>query len=359
MIRARLLEATSPRVEAIWRTLEQKARPSFFGTWGFVECWLACLPAAVRPRLWLLERDGAPAAACFLGRRKMLRRGAIVTRALFLNATGVPRFDDLCLEHNEVLGAAEAGITLNELLAQLPPDHDELFLPALAPERMPGSRLCERLEGRHVRVDRQVPAPFVDLDRVRSSGSLGWLGASTRGQVRRAEKLLGPITAEVAADEAAALDVFEELVGLHTARWTTRGEDGAFADPWVRSFHRRLIRSRLRHGEIQLLRVRAADATVGCLYGLVANGRVLFYQGGLAQFADPRVKPGYLCHVKAIEHAAREGHARYDLLAGGADYKRRLADSEVVLRWARVQRDLARFAVEDAARALWRATRRR
>ncbi len=348
-----LLDATSPRVEPIWRTLQERSRPSFFCTWGWMENWIASLPKRARPDFAALLDDGEPVAACFLGRQRLLRRGLIPSRARFINASGIPRFDELCVEHNEVLGAAEAGVTLSELARLWPDDWDELFMPALRRDRSPGSRVHERPAGLTLRVDREVAAPYVDLEKVRASGYLGLLGASTRGQLKRARRNAGEVSAEVARDPTLALEIFEELVLLHSARWAERGNPGAFADPWIRSFHRRLIRKRLAHGEVQLLRVRAAEKTIGCLYNFVFGGRVLFYQSGLSRHDDPHDRPGYVCHAEAVRLNAEAGHSVYDFLAGGADYKRRLATDQVTLVWARAQRPLWRYRAEDAARGVW------
>src|SRR5262249_11154311 len=134
-----------------------------------------------------------------------------------------------------------------------------------------------------VRIDREVAAPFVELARVRAAGDYtALLSANTRSQLRRARKLIGRCELEVARSDAHAADIYDELVALHTASWRTRGQPGAFADPWFARFHRTLIARRLGSGEIELLRLRAGGRTVGCIYNLIANGRVLFYQSGLA-----------------------------------------------------------------------------
>jgi CelD/BcsL family acetyltransferase involved in cellulose biosynthesis len=142
------------------------------------------------------------------------------------------------------------------------------------------------------------------------------------------------------------------MLRLHARRWAARGMRGAFADPWFERFHRRLILSRLAHGEIQLVRVRSGGTTLGCLYNLVYRGRVMFYQSGLASFEDKHVKPGYICQAAAIEYNALAGHSTYELLGGNATYKDNLATGANRLLWLRVQRPAVRFAtsVEDNVR---------
>jgi CelD/BcsL family acetyltransferase involved in cellulose biosynthesis len=349
-----LLDARAPEVEPAWRALQARAAPSYFQSWGWIDTWLDCLDRTEAPRL-LLWRDGArPLAAGFLGRRHLVRHRLVPSTALFLNTSGVPAHDELCVEHNELLSDPDArALALADLVAAIPGEWDELTLPALRLDRFPGRALAEPVPGHRVLIDRESTAPWVDLARVRATdgGYLALLPANTRAQVRRAERGFGPLTIEVAADLDHAREIYAELVELHRARWRERGEPGAFADPWVDRFHRALITRRFPHGELQLVRVRAGARTVGCLYNLVLGDRVAFYQSGLGAFDDPHLKPGYVCHAEAIALNAAAGRATYDFLAGASRYKRSLATDERRLVWARVQRRRVRFAVEEELRA--------
>jgi len=343
-----LVDPYSPHVEHIWRELAAEA--PYFLSWGWIENWLACVPRDRAPRLALIGDGDRPVAACFLGRRFMLRHRVVPTRALHLNTTGVPRLDELWIEYNGLVGRE---LSLDALLGVLPRDWDELFLPGLA-ERAFGGLVDGTVAGARVRVDRRVPAYYVDLAKVRAGGYLALLSGQTRSQVRRAQRDAGAITVEVAGDTRQAIDIYSELCALHAAQWRAKGQPGAFADPWFDRFHRRLIARRLAHGEIQLLRVRGPEGTIGCLYNFVWRGRVLQYQSGLAMYDDARRKPGYVCHAAAIEHAARTDLAIYDLLGGDMRYKKSLSTDVAELRWARVQRRRLRFAIEDRLVALRR-----
>jgi CelD/BcsL family acetyltransferase involved in cellulose biosynthesis len=354
-----LLDAFDPRVESTWRTLEAAARPAYFLTWGWIESWLAELPREVLPQLAVISEGDVAIGACFLGRHRVLRHGIVPVRGLYLNTTGIRRFDELCIEHNGVLCRPGTPWPLAELVALMPSGWDELHLPAIDGDAMDPLTIGPDYQ---VLVDRTVPAPFVDLSRVRAADYLSLLSPNTRSQIRRARKAVGRCELEVARSTAHALEIFGDMVARHTASWRERGEPGAFADPWFERFHRRLIVRRFGHGEIELLRLRAGETTIGCIYNLIANGRVLFYQSGLTAFADPHVKPGYLCQAAAIEHAAAEGRAIYDLLGSSARYKQSLSTEAAQLVWVRVQRRLARFSIEGQAQRwkrayeAWRAT---
>jgi hypothetical protein len=317
-------------------------------TWPWISNWLTCLPRDEAPRLAVISDRGTPIAACFLGRRWVLRHHLLPARAVFLNTTGLPGRDELCVEHNGLLRAPGVEVSLAQLAGLLPFEWDEMVMPAV------DSDAFGALEAGPYRVlvDREVAAPFVDLGAVRAAGDyLLLISHKTRSQIRRARRELGPCRVEAATDLPTAMSIFDELVTLHAAQWREKGHPGAFADPWIAHFHRTLIQQRLRHGEIQLLRVRARDRTVGCTYGLIANGRVLVYQSGFARFDDPHIKPGYVCHAAGIEHAAAAGHAVYDPLGGDARYKESLSTGATRMVWLRIQRRLPRFTLDEVLRS--------
>jgi CelD/BcsL family acetyltransferase involved in cellulose biosynthesis len=349
-LKLELVDPYSPRVEATWCALEQQAKPVYFLTWAWMENWLACLPHAEAPQLAIFDHDGDPVAACFVAHRYLRRHGVVPSRARYVNATGVESYDELCLEHNALL-SIDQGASLATLVELLPGDWDEVYLPACDGEAF-AALTAATLGGKlRVRVDRQVANYHIDLAKVRAQGYLPLLGSSTRAQVRKAQRAAGDVTFEVARDDREAIDIYEEMVLLHQRSWRLRGYPGAFLDPWFDLFHRRLIARRFRHGEIQLIRVRNKDLTIGCLYNFVAAGRVLFYQCGFGSPADRHIRPGYLCHAQAVEHCAKQGLAIYDLLGGNARYKQSLATDETQLIWGRVQRKRLQFQLEDRARA--------
>jgi hypothetical protein len=336
---ASLLELVDPysaRAARIYQSLECR---SFFTSWGWVENWLACLPRDRAPRLAVF--DGV--AAGFFARHLDLRRRVIASRALHFNTLGIPRFDDIWVEYNGLVGA---DLPLATIVDALPAGWDELILPALDPGAFGGVAGADHPRYR-VRVDRTVPVYFVDLDAVRARGFHALVSSQTRSQIRRAERLAAPLSHEVAGDLPTALTIYEELCALHTAQWRAKGKPGAFADPWFDRFHRRLIAQRFAAGEIQMVRVRANGATLGCLYNFVWRDRILQYQSGFATFADARMKPGFVSHARAIEHAATAGLAVYDWLGGEMRYKQSLSTGNGWLVWCRVQRRRVRFALED------------
>ena len=343
-MRVELVAAESTQVQRIWRGLEDKARVPYFLSWGWIENWLACVPPRDHPNLAVMIDRGAVVAACFVARRATLRHHVFPCRTVFVNTTGVARFDELTIEHNRLL-RVPGGPSLLELIAFMPHDWDEVVVPAVdASELAPGAKID---------VVREVASPFVDLAKVRAAGDyVSLLGAATRSQIRRARRAAGEVTVERAGDVPHAIAIYDELVALHTAAWQARGEPGAFADPWFDQFHRRLIAKRFAAGEIELLRIATARGTLGCLYNFRYRDEIAFYQSGFRYDDDPRAKPGYVCHAAAIEDAALAGCAIYDLLGGDARYKRCLATDETKLVWLRARRPRWRFQVEQWLRAV-------
>jgi CelD/BcsL family acetyltransferase involved in cellulose biosynthesis len=347
-----LVDPYADRAERVWRALAEATPPSYFLSWPWIENWLACLPRDLAPRLAIVHDAERPVAACFLGRRLAFRHRLLPSRALYLNTTGVYRLDELCIEYNGLVGRE---LSLPELCDLLPGNWDELFLPGLRADAFGG--FVESSRPLRVRIDRKVPAFYVNLERARTGGYLALLSGQTRGQVRRAQREAGEIAIDVASDARQAMEIFGELCTLHGALWRAKGQPGAFADPWIVRFHDRLIAQRSSHGEIQLVRVRGGTAgVIGCLYNLVWRGRVLQYQSGLATFDNAHLKPGYIAHTAAIDHAIASGLSIYDFLAGDMRYKKSLSTDVGSLVWARVQRRRVRFLVEDQLRT-WRARR--
>ena len=337
-----ILDAHDHRAGALWHALEANNR-NYFLAWPWVDHWLSSLPRSHAPHMVVFRDGNAAVAAGLFGHRRVVRHHVMPSRAWFLQSTGDPRFDELTVEHNGLVGAR---VSLAALVAGLPDEWDELVLPAIDRDAF-GTPIAE---GVRVHVDREVPCPYVDLQRVRDAdgGYLAVLGAATRAHIRRSRRVLGELTVEVATDPSHALDIYGELVALHQESWRLRGEPGAFADPWFERFHRELIGARC--GEAELVRVRTADRTVGCLYNFAYRGRILFYQSGLASFTDPHVKPGLVCHAAAISNAAARGDDIYDFLGGDGRYKHNLATATSTLRWLRVQQPRIRFTIEDRLR---------
>ena len=117
-----------------------------------------------------------------------------------------------------------------------------------------------------------------------------------------------------------AMDV---LVGLHQARWQTRGEPGSFAIPGFESFLREAARASLRDGRLRMWTLAVDGETVAALIGFYDNGVVHGYQVGfdprLARLSVGRVLLGLCIRDCVADPQVRE----FDFMGGNNAYKDR------------------------------------
>jgi hypothetical protein len=145
-------------------------------------------------------------------------------------------------------------------------------------------------------IDREQVTPHVDLETVRSveGGYISTRPAPMRACMLHARVQAGELEVEAATAAPRAHAVLDELLDLR----------GAHDDPRFR----RLIDQRAPYGEIQMLRIRAGGATLGCFYNVMWHERVAYQVAGFATSADAD-----LCHAAAIEHNASRGFTFYEL----------------------------------------------
>lgn len=341
-----------------WCALEARADGSFFQSWRWLGTWLAELPADIEPLRLRARLAGETIGLALLTPCRTRRHGFLVARQLHLNATGAGH-DRLTVEHNGFLADRRSAAAITTaLLRHLAERHElweELVLPGVDPAlEGPAAAL-----GYRVLSLQRSRCPYVDLAALGTDSYLDRLGPNTRQQLRRAHRLYGGPGLDAATDVAQAMTFLTELTELHDARWRAVGKAGAFADDFLKGFHRRLVTEGVRAGAVQLLRTRAGDGRIiGYLYNFMHRGRVYAYQSGFERPADNRLKPGLVSHHLAIEMNRAAGQRVYDFLAGDSRYKRSLSNHVSELLWLVVQRPALKFEIENAARALKRLLRR-
>ncbi len=314
-----------------WRNLETRAQASFFQSWT----WVGCLARNRYPDPMLLcaqiaGPDGPRDVALALFNRQTTR---FAPQTLYLSETGQAAFDAMYVEHSGFLIAAGYEYLLDACLRAV--TGDRVILSGVDANMLRAAQHS----GRELRVLQSMPSPFIDLTRLPpgEQAYLAQLSANTRYQLRRSTRLYeaqGALCVTRATTVAQANAMLDELGELHQATWEARGLPGAFANPMFRRFHRELIARGLPRGEIELLRVSAGAAQIGCLYNFRFQNQVMNYQGGFAyERASPHQKPGLTTHHQAIELARAEGTLRYDFLAGEDRYKTSLANDQMLLHW--------------------------
>ncbi len=302
----------------LWRRLEAHAAPSFFQSWDWIGPWLACLPPDRERALVVGRRDGAVVALGVLvfGQRRRLGVGAI--RTAHLNDSSAPDERTPTIEHNGLLLAPGVGPAATRDFARWVVTElaDELVIPGTAAAPL----------GRGVVGAAQVvPAPFVDLAGLRAT--------SYRDRALRDYGGDGALDLRAAGDAAEARRFLDRLAVLHQARWTARGQPGAFASRFFCRLHETLIERGAATGAVELLRITARGIEIGYLYHLVRDRWIAAYQNGFAYESGNRSKPGLVCHTLAIERWAAAGGRRYDFLAGMNQLKQSLASEQEILNW--------------------------
>lgn len=357
-----ITDAAAPNLlEAEWLDLQERASCSFFQSWAWIGTWLRCQPTGAAIKCIRAVEHGRTVGLGLLGSHVAARHGVIRSRQWCVGETGDPLRDGLTVEHNGFLieqGARDRVLAaIFEGLGTLRSDWDEIVISGV--EAVDAARYLQAATGSDLRaiVRWSKPYYYIAADDLQASGYdyLAALSGNTRYQIRRAMREYernGPLSIVRAHSPDQALAYFDELVQLHQQYWRARGQPGAFSTDFARLFHRTLIKTRLTHGNIQLLRVAAGSHLIGYLYNLEHRGVIASYQSGFCYGDNPKLKPGLVSHSLAIQACLSAGAKSYDLLMGRQQYKEMLATRRGEMSWLVIQRPRARFAFEHGVSAL-------
>jgi len=346
-------------LEQEWRELEARAEIDFYMSWGWIGILLR--QSGLKPLILRATDNGKLVALGFLCANRETRHRWLSLRKLYLNETGDPEIDILCIEHNGFLCDRAYG-------AELPTRCIDHVLSSEEAKRLLGpwdewrftgidENYLKLLEatGLRVRLHAAKQSGAIDLNALRDNKKdyLGTLSSNTRYQIRRALKLYGErgpviLTAAKTPDEFARY--FDGLRNLHQKYWIARGDRGAFGYKFLNDFHEEIALTRGPLGEVEILRIAAGDFEIGYLYNFTWRGLVGAYLSGFAYEDDSKLKPGLVSHYLAIEHHLKGNASVYDLLAGDMQYKRSLAMTTPPMYWADLQQPRLRLRLEDFAR---------
>lgn len=351
------------RLQRQWRELERRADISFFVSWHWIGAWLRLICPPRLARLASVYRNKRLVAlGVFTVRRRWFGLGPMHLR---LHEVGDKVLDSLTIEYNGLL--CERGhdrAVLAAVVRHLTRAHSRwltFYLPGLDADGVPFDRI--RSDAVETRI-RKRATHYVDLATLRENGSdylPTVLSSKARSAVRRTarklEKHFGEVSVTVADTPEEKLAFFRALVHLHESHWSgEQDEHGAFNDPRILRFHESLIAESTEGEGAQLIRLTAGGQAVGYVYNLVWRGVVYFYQAGIdyPRFGDCG-SPGLLLLTHAIERALADGHARFELMAGDAEYKRTLGMAEGKMIWLSLDRI---GWTSRLRRAWWSLTRR-
>jgi CelD/BcsL family acetyltransferase involved in cellulose biosynthesis len=134
---------------------------------------------------------------------------------------------------------------------------------------------------------------------------------------RRKLERAGHVVEKLVTDPAELDQAFDELVRLHTSRWTAQGRAGVFASPRFTAYHKRLARALLPLGMLKIRMLSLNDATIAVLLNFQCGNTEYFYQGGFDVAGAAKYSPGIVAHVYAIESVIQGGLEHYDFMKGG------------------------------------------
>jgi CelD/BcsL family acetyltransferase involved in cellulose biosynthesis len=356
-LRMRMLPATdAAMVGPLWEEIERRVGTGGLTcSWAWTETWLRHYGDLVPHRFVVGERNG-PCAIALVTEGVGQYRGPFPVRTVHLGTAGEPDSDTIRVEYNRLLVAPRDRAAFADGILRLI-EASDLRWDELQLDGFPWDEIEPLVEPSPSFTTNTQICYVADLRQVRSTGGavLGALRSHTAAKIRRTIRRLeaehGPLRVEVAETQADAERIFEEMRGLHRARWEAAGKPGSFASPRFAGFHRDLVALLFDQGGIILGRVSAGDCTVGCDYGFVERNRVLSYQWGLRRFEDKRLSPGLVTGAAMMQAALERGLDEYDWLAGDVLYKRELSTTSRELIWASARRGTRIQAIYKLARA--------
>ncbi len=345
---------------ADWRDLEARAAVTFFLTWDWIGPWLETDGGA--PSVARVTQNGALAGLALFHVVRVRRHGFLPVRVAVLNETGEEQKDIAYMEYNGSLAQrGDEATVLNAIIAALATGADAPGFDAIRLGGLPQS-LAQAIDpaGLTLRTQSREPTARVDLDALRAGGGdyLAGLSSNARQQIRRSLRLYearGPVRLEAASSMDEAQSFFSAMQGLLPATWQARGLPGAFAEPFMERFQRRVIDQAFAGGHVEILRLAAGDDTLGYFYNFIHERWVGAYMSGIAYEADNKLKPGLTGYALMVERHMALGHSVVDFLAGEDAYKTRLGQPGEAMVWLSLEKPLLRFAISAGLRTLKRA----
>ena len=149
---------------------------------------------------------------------------------------------------------------------------------------------------------------------------LNGLSASMRYKIRnerrKLEKSTGNIAIRSTSDEIELSSDFQEFIRLHQTRWLSRNMGGAFLSAKFTLFHKKVVRSLMKSGYLDLVFLSVGGKIKAAMYNIIYNNKVYFYLSGLDTNGS-KGSFGLLLHSYCIEEAIKRGMDEYDFMLKG------------------------------------------
>ncbi|HZR44435.1 MAG TPA: GNAT family N-acetyltransferase [Ktedonobacteraceae bacterium] len=335
-----------------WQELERLTNNTgLTNSWTWIKTWLEHHAGIVQATFAFGQRGKQTIGAALIVQANYKRKGLSIDRVHL----GTGKY----VEYNRLLVVPQYLDSFAMELVRTVQNKfrwSELHLDGFVPEHGDALLLAGRSAGLSFEVDVKA-SPAFDFRKATDDGYedvISALGKNTRYQIRRSlrlfEQQFGQIALEWAETPEQAKDILKELIELHQKRWTQMNQSGAFDKPHLRSYYVGLIDALKLwpQGSAIVCRVKAGETTLGCIFNYVENGHIMFTKGGMAQFEDNKLKPGFVTHLICMEECrkrslseeqnGRQGLWNYDFLAGDEPYKDNISNTAGNLIWATAER---------------------
>ena len=254
-------------------------------------------------------------------------------------------YNDILLERDAPAEAREAAI---EALIGAMPAVEEFVFRNMRPAFCAAAHMvAERLE---LSLDDAASQPTYSIDL--GGDPFDQFSHALRAKIRRAIRRYeerGPVRLVRPESEGERAVAWTELMRLHAQTWSRRGVEGAFGARDFTAFHERLVE---RHPEkTDFLRILAGDETIGVLYNIIDRDAARNYQSGFQYESDNQLAPGFVAHALAAQRYRERGFSSYDMMAGDAEYKRRLGAKGESLTTIVLTRPTMRMKVRAALKS--------
>lgn len=338
-----------------WRDLEQRLSNTALTTSAdWVEGWLSQYGDQVKSHFLLASSNGQTRGVCLLTESENIKDGPISLKTLHFGTAGESDNESACVEYNRILVEPEYRNSFIRQIfefAKSLKDWDQFQWDGITEQDLNST---EALSPMSLRMEtlRLEESRYFNFE-VLEDGTdlLSHLGKSTRSNIRRRLKQFGSMSVDWAETKSDANEIFEELVVLHQARWEGAGENGAFASKRFHGFLKELIEKRFDDRGVALVRIRQEENTIGCLFLLVDDNRLLDYVSGFASFEE-YPSAGMVCHYLCMEEAHRRNFDAYDFLVGEKRHKQNLGKQSTNLVWAAFRRPRWKFQFIKMARSI-------
>lgn len=299
--------------------VESDSANSIFMSEQWFSAWLNCLKSL--PMLVVFSSVDNAVGFAFLG-----KQNAWYGDIYYLNQTGSPKYDQMWIEHNDIISSeqwlAPCRLALLNSLSKLKKFHR--LVVSLSP--------CNEWQSEHTFLwsegIEQVAFVNAALIADKPDGMATLLSKNTRSAINRArnyiQKEYGDIRIECADNLSDILK--NNIAPLHIAQWQNTESGSGFSNPHFVDFHDNLCNNGNDAHRVEILQFSAGERDLGYLYMMLSHKQVYFYLSAINyQNQDNRYKPGMVMHKLAIEHYAALGYQTYDFLAGHARYKESLS----------------------------------